>query len=152
MPETPAVTLPDLSARPFQATAERKMIAPPDVLYKAWTTEDFGRWFAAPSTLLIKPEVNALFFFEAHFNGERHPHYGRFLRLEPDQLVEMTWMNQAGTKGAETIVTIELTPSGSGTMMRVTHTGLPDEKCAKGHDEAWLNVLEHLDKSFGATP
>jgi uncharacterized protein YndB with AHSA1/START domain len=101
---------------------------------------------------LIKPEVNALFFFEAHFNGERHPHYGRFLKLELDRLVEMTWMNQAGTKGAETVVTIELTPLGSGTMMRITHAGLPDEECSKGHDEAWVNVLEHLDKSFGATP
>ena len=44
---TPVVQ-PDLSSRPLRATAERQMAASADVLFQAWTTDQFDRWFAAP--------------------------------------------------------------------------------------------------------
>ncbi len=101
----------------------------------------------------MRPEVNAPFFFEAiDEKGKRHPHYGRFLKLEPDRVVELTWLTgAAGTKGAETVVTIELTPSGSGTRLRLTHAGFPDEESRNAHDQGWTHVLEQLDKTFPAT-
>ncbi|MBT2637479.1 SRPBCC domain-containing protein [Bacillus sp. ISL-39] len=147
-------TVPDLSARPHGFKVERLMASPAEVLFAAWT-EKFDEWFAAPGTLIMKAEVNSVFYFETVFKTEedlveqRHPHYGRFLRVIPDRLIEFTWVTGAGgTEGAETVVTIELEPRGNGTYLSLTHKRFPDEKSKSRHDSAWEMILEHLDQKM----
>lgn len=151
------VCAPDLSRRPLQLSVERAMQSPPDVLYRAWT-ERLDRWFAAPGSVLMRPEVNAPFFFETSFQFDneaaprRHPHYGRFLRLERDRLAEFTWVTgREGTRGAETVVKVDLTPEGGGTLLRLTHSGLPDEDSRRGHAKAWPLVLAQLDEKMSSS-
>jgi uncharacterized protein YndB with AHSA1/START domain len=148
------ITIPDLTARPLSFKVERLMKSPADVLYQAWTKK-FDTWFAAPGTLIMKAEVNSVFFFETVFKAaedtveQRHPHYGRFLRLLPDRLIEFTWLTGAGgTEGAETVVTIELEQRDNGTHLSLTHKGFPNEQSKSRHDSAWEMILEHLDQKM----
>jgi uncharacterized protein YndB with AHSA1/START domain len=99
--------------------------------------------------------VNAVYFFETEFKHEsaaapqRHPHYGRFLRLTPDHLVEMTWVTGAlGTEGAETIVTVELEPNPAGTRLHLKHAGFPNAAARDRHLKAWPLVFDQIEASL----
>ena len=143
---TNTIAAPDLSGRPFRLTCERQMAVPISVLYRAWK-ENIDQWFAAPGTLMTQGELNTAYFFETHFQGQRHPHYGRFLRLEFERLVEMTWVT-AAVGGVETVVTVELTPKDGGTLLHLTHAGFPDEASRKRHAGAWPGVLEQMERKI----
>jgi uncharacterized protein YndB with AHSA1/START domain len=149
-----AVRLPDLSDRPLHLTLERGFPLSATMLYQAWT-QHLDQWFAAPGSVVMRAEVNTPFFFEteykprSHTAVRRHPHYGRFLQLVPDQLVQMTWVTGAGgTDGMETIVTIELVAHGDNTNLRLTHAGFGDEAARNAHEHAWPMVLEHLEQQL----
>ena len=137
--------VPDLSSRPFNLSIERDFPLPPSELYAAWT-ERFDLWFAMPGSVSMRAEVDEPFFFVTEYGHAQHPHYGRFLRLEQDRLVELTWVTgAAGTKGAETVVTVNLQPTEKGTHLQLTHAGFLDEESKQQHAMAWPVVLDQQE-------
>lgn len=63
------------------------------------------------------------------------------------QLIKMTWVTGVGgTKGAETVVTVELLPEDGGTRLKLTHAGFPDEESRDKHEQAWPLVLAQLEE------
>lgn len=142
-----SVPRPDLSDRPLQTTCEHVVDAAPADVYAAWTTR-FDAWFAQPGTLALVPEPGRPYFFYNRDEWGRHPHYGRFLEVVENELVEMTWMTgdgtPEGTQGAETVLRVELTPRGDGTHVRLTHSGFVSAESRDGHAENWPLALEIL--------
>jgi uncharacterized protein YndB with AHSA1/START domain len=145
---TRTVIPPALPEKPATLSVERVMAVAAGVLYRGWTV-DFDKWFASPGSVLMTPAVDVPFYFQTEFGGRRNAHYGRFLRLEPNRLIELSWVTGAGgTEGAETVVTVELTPSDERTTVRLTHSGLPNEQARSAHNQAWPLVLAQMEHVF----
>ncbi|MGO8871224.1 MAG: SRPBCC family protein [Acidimicrobiales bacterium] len=127
---------------------DQAMAASASAIYRAWT-EEFDTWFASPGAIRMTPRAGEPYWFEVIHNGDRHPHYGRFLALEPGQLIEQTWVTgRNGTDGAETVVKIELEEIGSGTQLRLTHSGFYDARSAQNHADSWPRILSHLETTL----
>ena len=107
----------------------------------------------APGTVLMKAEVNAVFFFETRYKGQRHPHYGRFLGLrERDRLVEITWLARVRAPRAMRRWSLLRTHSSRrGHHLRLSHAGFPDEETRNRHEQAWATVLAHLERQMGTS-
>lgn len=105
----------------------------------------------------VSPVVGAPIFFEVIERSEtgaevrRHPHYGRFVRLTPNALVELTWVTgKDGTGGAETTLTVQLSESPDGTALTLTHAGFATREDADRHAAAWPQVLAHQESVLTA--
>ena len=146
-----SVPRPDLSARPLEMTCAHTISAQPSDVYAAWT-ERFDAWFAQPGTLVMVAEPGRPYFFYSRDDWGRHPHYGRFLDVKTNEFIEMTWMTgngtREGTEGAETLLRVEFVPDGSGTEVRLTHSGFVSERSCDGHDENWPLALKVLDEAL----
>jgi uncharacterized protein YndB with AHSA1/START domain len=136
---------PNLSDRPHGARVERMMRASSQVLYQSFTTGWEG-WFALDRALVADPVVNGQLFFVVEHEGKRHPHYGRFLVLEPGRRVELTWVTgKDGTQGAETVLSVDLEPRAGGCALTLTHRGFYDQERADHHGKSWEQILDVLD-------
>ncbi|WP_373061345.1 VOC family protein [Gemmatimonas sp.] len=126
-------------------------------LYRAWTT-GWPSWFVEPESARLRAVVGEPFFFEVaqRFNDGRepvrHPHYGRFLRLEPNALVSLTWVTGVGgTGGAETTLTVHLDAiAGDFTRVTLTHEGFVTPESRDAHETAWRVILAHQDATLQA--
>jgi uncharacterized protein YndB with AHSA1/START domain len=137
---------PNLSDRPHDTRVERAMRASPQALYRSFTT-GWEDWFALQGALIADPVENGQLFFVVEHEGKRHPHYGRFLTLEPDSKVELTWLTgRDGTQGAETVLSVHLEPRAEGCALTLAHRGFYDQEHADHHGKSWEQILPGLDE------
>jgi uncharacterized protein YndB with AHSA1/START domain len=134
---------------PSRISIQRSYDAPPERVFRAWTEPaSVKAWLARGGEARIDPRPDGLFYLGMPFEGGVHPHYGRYLRVEPPRLVEFTWMSES-TRGKESVVTLAFTPSGSGgTELHLAHAGLPDEDMAARHVAGWTHFLDGLVERF----
>ena len=146
-----SIPRPDLSTRPLEMTCDYTVHAKPEKVFAAWT-ERFDTWFAQAGTLAMVPEPGRPYFFYNRDEWGRHPHYGRFLDVVVNKLIEMTWITgngtAEGTEGAETVIRIELVPVGEATEVRLTHSGFVTKTSRDGHKENWPQALKLLDEAL----
>ena len=148
-----------VTANDESIVTEIHIAAPAERVFKALTDErELMRWFTDPGcpVKLWKMDarlggcyryvtekgtvvVNGVSEFECH---------GEILELDPPRLLVYTWIaNWHNDKSRRTVVRWELTPEGSGTRVKVIHSGLELEDAArKDYSSGWPGVMELLKK------
>jgi uncharacterized protein YndB with AHSA1/START domain len=75
---------------------------------------------------------------------------GEFVELDPPHRLVWTWGWEPGTQmssvaSGSTRIEVELVPDGDGTVLRFSHSGLPDADAAQSHAHGWDHYLERLE-------
>jgi uncharacterized protein YndB with AHSA1/START domain len=126
-----------VAAQTFTVTAEVRIEAPPETVFPFLTDPaKILRWKG------IDAEVEAIpgGIYRVDVT-RRHRAVGEYVEIDPPRRVVFTW----GWEGDEQLppgsstVTIELTPDGGDTIVRLTHAGLPE-----GADAAQLEGWNHF--------
>lgn len=131
---------------PFECTTARVVKASPSRVFRAWTDPDQARpWLANGGDLVLQAHVGGLFFLDMIYGKHTYPHYGRYLQVVADRLLEFTWVSQ-GTMGKESIVLVKIDPHAEGTQVTLSHRGLPDEKSRDDHRGGWAELLDWLEQ------
>lgn len=97
----------------------------------------------------MNPVVEELFYLAVQHAGRAWPHYGRFVRIDRPHSIEYIWVSEA-TKGAESAVTLELTPRGDETEVTLHHAGVPDDEMSRQHKIGWAFILNMLAEGLAA--
>jgi len=125
---------------------ERRIAAAPSAVFRYLTESDlWSRWQGESANL--DPTPGGLFQVRM---AEGQVVEGEFVVVEPDRRVVLTWGWQQHPRmppGTST-VEFELTPDGDGTLVRLTHRGIPDEDVPI-HRAGWDMFLPRLEIAVG---
>jgi uncharacterized protein YndB with AHSA1/START domain len=69
---------------------------------------------------------------------------GEIIEWDPPRAVSYTWDWKNAPIGTRTVVRFALTEEGKTTLVRLTHTGFPDEERASGHSDGWTYYSNRL--------
>jgi uncharacterized protein YndB with AHSA1/START domain len=133
----------------FRTDIARSYDAKPEQVFDAWVNPaSVKAWLADGGKAIVDAREDGLFYLEMPFEDRKYPHYGRYLRIDRPRLLEFTWISE-GTRGKESVVTIELVARGGKTELTLTHEGLPDQEMAESHKNGWSEFLTSLTRRLG---
>lgn len=121
---------------------ERRIAAPPSAVYAYLTDSDrWARWQGRSA--IIEPRPGGRFEMTVANDTTAE---GRFVTLEPDRRVVFTWgwIGHPTLPPGSSTVELELLPDGDGTLVRLTHRGLPEEEQSI-HRAGWDHYLPRLE-------
>jgi uncharacterized protein YndB with AHSA1/START domain len=124
------------------AVVERYIAAAPATVYSFFSSSQrWLLWQGVEATIELKPGG----LFRMNVTGDGFA-TGRFLEIVPNRRLIFTWgweMPERGIPPGSSRVVIELLPEGTGTLLRLTHSGLPPD-WIELHRQGWDLYLGKL--------
>jgi uncharacterized protein YndB with AHSA1/START domain len=130
-------------------TLKRRLNAPPQKVYAAWTDpEKILRWFGpdsghvndAVTDVRVGGRYAMTFTTE---DGERHHVSGVYREVAPNEKLVFTWAWRTMPE-RESLVTMEIKPDGTGSLLTLIHEQFFDEPARDRHRNGWSASLDKL--------
>jgi uncharacterized protein YndB with AHSA1/START domain len=137
--------------------SEIEIAAPPDRIFQALTTREQAlQWGANEAFQMTRwemdPRVGGVWRFTSleTETSREYEHHGKITEFDPPRLLAYTWFAKFHKDPSHpTMVRWELTPTSTGTCVKVTHRGLaalPEDRT--GYSHGWPGLLEALKTFF----
>jgi uncharacterized protein YndB with AHSA1/START domain len=135
--------------RPLLKVKRFYPVAPAKV-WRAWTdARALGQWFRPDASFSIpvaESDVRVGGGFRVlmiNAKGEEFDLYGTYREVVPERRLVMTW-SWKQQPGHESLVTVSLRSSGTGTQLELLHEGYLDFVDQPTHEEGWNGALDTL--------
>ena len=131
---------------------QRHYAHPVNALYAAWTDPDQMKRWMGPTDAFGDAEVTMDLRVGGHYrfvmhapDGEVHRAGGVYREIAQDRKLVFTWAWES-TPERESLVTVELAPSGEGTELLLTHQRFFDRDARDRHHAGWQGCLDRLTR------
>ncbi len=124
----------------------------PERVFDAWLDPKVMARFLIPAPGMSEPKVTAdpkeggrfQVIMTSPDTPEGWPHDGEYQIIDRAKRLQFTWVS-AYTQDDST-VTLDFTPNGNGTDLRLTHVRFPHKESRDNHEGGWTRILEALDQ------
>ena len=134
-------------------TLKRRLNAPPQAVYTAWTDpKKLVHWFGPDQGPVTKAEtdvrVGGRFHVVFHSeDGEEHDVSGTYREVVPNERLQFTWAWRTMPE-RESLVTVIVKPDGEGSLLTLIHEQFFDEPARDRHEYGWNGSLNKLEKAL----
>jgi uncharacterized protein YndB with AHSA1/START domain len=134
-------------------TLKRRFKAPPAQVFAAWTDpEKVKLWMGPGQMKALIAESDTRVGGRYHWvmqspEGEQHDVSGVYREVVPNEKLVFTWAWKS-TPERESLVTVEIKPDGTGSLMTLTHEQFFDTDARDRHQNGWDGALDKMEKLF----
>jgi uncharacterized protein YndB with AHSA1/START domain len=129
-------------AEPFTIRREVEIAAPPATIFAFLTDpERILRWMGTEAT--VEPHLDGLYLVNV---SGKDTAQGRFTEVIPVHRLAYSfgWRERDNMPPGSSLIEIDLIEQQDGTLLRLTHSGLPDAEACADHAQGWAHYLGRL--------
>jgi uncharacterized protein YndB with AHSA1/START domain len=131
-----------VTSRPDELVVERRVSVPPDRVFVFFTdAERWQRWQGTDAQVELRPGG----VLRVNVTGDGYAS-GRIVEVVDNERIVFTWgweRDDMPVPPGSSTVSIDLVPDGEGTIIRLTHSGLPSDSI-EIHRTGWENYVARL--------